>query len=52
MSKFKYFILGGNGNLGSALVDVLKKKKEKFKIITKKNYSFYKKKKMYDIYQR
>ena len=45
MSKFKYFILGGNGTLGSALVDVLKKKKEKFKIITKKNYSFYKKKK-------
>jgi dTDP-4-dehydrorhamnose reductase len=45
MSKFKYFILGGNGTLGSALVDILKKKKEKFKIITKKNYSFYKKKK-------
>jgi nucleoside-diphosphate-sugar epimerase len=45
MDKFKYFILGGNGTLGSAFVDILKKRKEKYKIITKDNYNFYKNKK-------
>jgi dTDP-4-dehydrorhamnose reductase len=43
--KIKYFIMGGYGTLGSAFVGLLKKKKQKYKIITRKNYCYYKKKK-------
>ena len=41
----KYFVMGGEGLLGSSVIRLLKKKKETYKIITKKNYNIYKNKK-------